>query len=183
MDDDPRAMLAYVLDLVGGLAESLSEADLLVEAPFPGATLADVRAELLRILTRLVEVVGDIPDVAVEGGWSQQWQRLRRQFSSAAERPEVLDRAVATRSGPRPVRMVLLSQIPVLVLLGWDLAVATDRTDDLDEDLLRFVLAIALHAVPARGRRPVPFLGPVRAVAGDASDGMRLAAWLGHRVA
>jgi hypothetical protein len=183
MDDDPRAMLSHVLDLVGGLAGSLSEADLHAESPFPGASLDQVRAELLRILAGLVEAAGDTPDVVTAGGWVSRWHRLRQQLTSATAAPEVLDRAVATGTGLQPVRAVLLAQIPVLVLLGWDLAVATDRTDDLDGDLLRFALAIALHAVPARGRRPTPFLGPVRAVTGDASDGMRLAAWLGHRVA
>jgi hypothetical protein len=186
MDDDPRAMLSHILDLVGALAESLSPEDLPAEAPFPGATLGEVRAELLQVLTRLVEAVNDapvVPDMASEAGWSSRWQGLRRQLSSAGTSPGVLDQVVVTSSGPRPVRMVLLAQIPVLVLLGWDLAVATERMDELDEDVLRFALAIALRAVPARGRRPAPFLGPVRAVDGNASDGARLAAWLGHRVA
>jgi hypothetical protein len=174
-------MFAHVLDRVGALAASIAGEDLSVGTPMPGASLGDVRAEVLRILTGSVEAAGGSPGRALRGGWADRWWRLRREFDRAVARPGTLDRPVPTASGPRPVRMYLIAQVPVLVLLGWDIAVVLGRTDDLDGDLTGLALAITVRAVPAGGRGQDPFLGPVRAVSGNASDGERLAAWVGHR--
>jgi uncharacterized protein (TIGR03086 family) len=71
------------------------------------------------------------------------WAHARDTVLEAIDRPDVLDRQVATISGPQRVEDMIAFHIVDATVHGWDLAQATGVDDHLDPGLARRCLEIS----------------------------------------
>ncbi len=130
-----------------------------------GQTLADREA-----------VVTEVPD----GDWSGAFDAEMDDALAAWKDDALLDSAVALPWATLPGALVAQIYALELVTHGWDLAVATGQTADLDPALAEAVLPVAHQALPPEPRGgELPF-GPVVAVDDGAPAYDRLAGYTGR---
>jgi uncharacterized protein (TIGR03086 family) len=96
-------------------------------------------------------------------------------------RPGLFERTVTTPTGEAPGVILVHLRVAELVVHGWDLAVATGRSTDIDPELADDVLGKWKARLGDRPRTMVPFEDP-QPVAAQAHAADRLAAYLGRSV-
>lgn len=95
--------------------------------------------------------------------------------------PELFARVVSTPVGERPGSYLVAVCVAELLVHGWDLAVATGQSTDLDPELARSVRAECATRLGDTPRTLLPYDEP-RPVPDQATDADRLAAYLGRSV-
>jgi uncharacterized protein (TIGR03086 family) len=199
---DPRPLLARALDQAGDLVAGTAPDALDRATPCHGWDVRTLLAHVVGVERRIAHVgsgglfsdVSSMPDVA-DGDHVAELRAARADVDRVwgLDGPEdttddttddtVLDRELTVPWGTMAGRFVGFGYVQELTVHAWDLAVATGRTDALDDDLAATIEETSHRMVPAEPRGgPIPF-GPPVPVAEDAGASTRLAAWLGRNPA
>jgi uncharacterized protein (TIGR03086 family) len=112
--------------------------------------------------------------------WAAAHQAAAARAAVAWADDAKLDAMFAVPWGKVPGRVALAGYVREVLAHGWDLAAATGRDTELDQQLGAFGLAVAKRSLPADGREGIPF-GPVVEVPASAGTYAQLAAWLGRK--
>ncbi|TDD61002.1 TIGR03086 family protein [Kribbella antibiotica] len=179
-------MFVRALDQTQHLINTTSLDDLAKPTPCPEYDVRTLQAHLLSVIARIdlaltggdplsIPMVTDSPDVAAA------WKEHRVALDVTLTDDSILGRICKLPFGTMPGAAAIGAYTGELTTHSWDLAKATGRLDQLDDDLANTVLPMLRHNLPAEPRGgAVPF-GPVVAVADDASPYDRLAAWQGRQ--
>ncbi|MET9274909.1 TIGR03086 family metal-binding protein [Kribbella sp. NPDC003557] len=185
---DPRPLFVRALDQTQQLIDG-TELETL-DLPTP-CTEYDVRTLLGHLLTVSARI-----NLALRGGdpltipvvttgvddVPAAWKERRVALDSTLADDSVLGRTCKLPWGTFPGAAAIGAYTGELATHAWDLATATGRRDQLDEDLAAQVLPMVRQYVPAEQRGGhVPF-GPVVPVAADAPPYDQLAGWQGRQV-
>jgi uncharacterized protein (TIGR03086 family) len=186
-NNDPRPLFVRALDQTQQLVNTTGPDDL--DLPTP-CDEYDVRALLGHLLTVAARI-----DLALRGGdpltipvvttgvddVPAAWKERRVSLDDTVTDDAVLGRTCKLPWGTFPGAAAIGAYTGELATHAWDLAKATGRLDQLDQDLAAQVLPMVRQFVPADGRGGhIPF-GPVVPAAADASPYDQLAAWQGRQ--
>lgn len=182
---DPRPTLARALDQAGDLIAS-TPLDL-ANRPTPDAewTVGELIDHLQAVVRRIAAVLGgkpfdSVPRSIASTNWAQDWGQGRAAVDEVLADGSFLSRQVTVPWGEVDGASAAASYIGELSVHSWDLAVATDRGDQLDPALAAAALPATRAKIPAEPRGgQVPF-GPVVEVAEDAGPYEQLVAWAGR---
>ncbi|MEO3936511.1 TIGR03086 family metal-binding protein [Dermatophilaceae bacterium Soc4.6] len=186
---DPRPLLLRALDQVGLLVDGLSADDLDRPTPCPDYAVRELLGHLVAVEGRIAHIAAggqpfDVPSVVTgigDDGWVDAWQEGRRRLDTVLADDRVLAGTIAHPARVMPARLALFAYVSEVAVHAWDLAVAVDRRDGLDQSLAQVVLGPVQAALPAHPRGgPVPFAEVVE-VGADATPYDRLVAWMGRR--
>lgn len=112
--------------------------------------------------------------------WLGDWSSARSDIEAVIADTAVLERQVTVPWGTVTGAQAVGSYAGELSTHAWDLAVATGRSDELDDALATAILPAARAMIPAQPRGgPIPF-GPVVEVGPDASAYEQLVAFEGR---
>ncbi|GAA2812716.1 TIGR03086 family metal-binding protein [Kribbella solani] len=184
---DPRPLFVRALDQAEQLIGGTDPDHYNLQTPCDDYDVRTLENHLLSVLTRI--------DLALRGGdpltipviatgvddIPASWKERRTTLDGTIANDAVLEQICTLPWGTLPGAAALAGYTGELTTHAWDLAKATGRLDELDQDLAAQVLPIVRRSIPAeeRGGR-VPF-GPVVQVADDASPYDQLAAWQGRQ--
>jgi uncharacterized protein (TIGR03086 family) len=151
----------------------------------------DVRAlvgHLVAVLNRITAVARGVPVSETprettgvpDDGWADAARSALRGATSTWSDPDLLERRLELPFGTMPGAAALAAYTAELTTHSWDLAVATGRSVDWDEDVVTAALATSRRVLPSGERPPdVPFATAVP-VPDDAPAIDRLVAWQGR---
>ncbi len=182
---DPRPMFIRALDQTQQLIDNVGPDELGLPTPCPEYDVRTLLGHLLSVVHRInlaltggdpltIPKVTDSPDIA--GAWKEH----RTALDATLTDDSILGRICKLPFGTLPGAAAIGAYTGELTTHSWDLAKATGRLDQLDDELAVQVLAMVRQFLPAEPRGgDIPF-GPVVPVADDASPYDRLAAWQGR---
>ncbi|MFB6718825.1 TIGR03086 family metal-binding protein [Kribbella sp. NPDC056345] len=183
---DPRPLFIRALDQTQQLIDSVGPDEFGLRTPCPEYDVRTLLGHLLSVVHRInlaltggdpltIPTVTDSPDIA------GTWKEHRTALDTTLTDDSILGRICKLPFGTLPGAAAIGAYTGELTTHSWDLAKATGRLDQLDDDLANAVLPMIQQFLPAEPRGGgVPF-GPVVAVADDASPYDRLAAWQGRQ--
>lgn len=184
---DPRADFARVVQAVGGLIESTTEAELGLPTPCPEFTVKELLEHLVLIPTRAAAVGrGEhwttTADEPRDSGWHDAWMEANHAVMDAWTDPAKLGQEYEVPWGTFPGAAILIAWTGEIAVHGWDLATARGVDFSIDDDFLQVAL-VGAKFIPAEGRDDpmVPF-GPVVDPGPDASVLLQIAGWMGRDV-
>jgi uncharacterized protein (TIGR03086 family) len=185
--NDPRPLFVRAVDQAERLVTTTSPDDLARPTPCDEYDVNTLLGHLLTVAARI--------DLALNGGdpltipvvttgvddVPAAWKERRVALDSTLADDTVLGRICKLPWATLPGAAAIGGYTGELATHAWDLATATWRRDQLDEDLAVQVLPLVRQFVPAEQRGGhVPF-GPVVQVAEDAAPYDQLAAWQGRK--
>ncbi|GAA4775264.1 TIGR03086 family metal-binding protein [Actinomycetospora chlora] len=189
---DPRPLLTRALDQIGTLIAGTAPEHLDRPTPCDGWDVRALLGHLVGVHRRIAHVgagghFSDVPADPAAGVVDDPATALAaaradidRVWGLDGRDDTVLDRELTVPWGTMPGRFVGFGYVQELTVHAWDLAAATDRTGELDEDLAAATEETSHRMVPAEPRGgPIPF-GPPVPVADGAAPYTRLVAWLGR---
>ncbi|MFD3399995.1 TIGR03086 family metal-binding protein [Kribbella sp. NPDC058693] len=184
---DPRPLFVRALDQTQQLVDTTGPDTLDLPTPCDEYDVRTLLGHLLTVSARI--------DLALNGGdpltipvvttgvddVPAAWKERRVSLDETLADNAVLGRVCTLPWGTLPGAAAIAAYTGELATHAWDLAKATGRLDQLDQDIAAHVLPMVRQFVPAdvRGGH-VPF-GPVVPVADDASPYDQLAGWQGRR--
>ncbi|WP_405057114.1 TIGR03086 family metal-binding protein [Kribbella sp. NBC_01505] len=183
---DPRPLFIRALDQTQGLIDTIGPDELSRPTPCPEYDVRTLQAHLLSVVARInlaltggdplsIPKVTDSPDIA------GTWKEHRTALDVTLADDSILGRICKLPFGTLPGAAAIGAYTGELTTHSWDLAKATGRLDQLDDELANQVLPMVSQFLPAEPRGgDIPF-GPVVPVADDASPYDRLAAWQGRQ--
>lgn len=181
---DTRPLLTRALDQAGRLVAGTDPNTFADPTPCDDWDVATLTGHLLAVVRRIGAILdgadpATLPRFLEVGDAGADWDRERATTDTAMAAPGVLDRVVTVPFGTVTGWQAIGSYAGEFCTHAWDLAVATGRTDELDESLAAAVLPGVLQFIPAQRDENIPF-GPVVPTADDASAYDRLVAWEGR---
>lgn len=185
--DDPRFAFAKVVDAVGSLIETTDVTMLGNATPCPEFTVKELLEHMILVVRR-VAVIGrgehwsTVTEEPADSGWGEQYRSAAHDIMLAWGDPSILETTLEVPWGEFPGSVLMYTYTAELATHGWDLAVATDRPFEVDDDLLRGAL-VAIKFIPAEGRDTpeVPFSAVVDP-GPDAPVLLQIAGWGGRNV-
>lgn len=187
--DDPRPALDAVVAEVGRLIAGTTTDQLTGPTPCPDFTVKELTEHLILVLWRIAAIGrGDhwssVTEEAIDSGWHEDYLAAATDLRSVWNRPAMLDGVYEVPWGTLPAAPVLLSYVAEVAVHGWDLATATGQSISLDDQVIAPALGVVQFGLPADGRvgTDMPF-DPVVDPGADAPVLLRLAGWLGRKVA
>jgi uncharacterized protein (TIGR03086 family) len=184
--NDPRPMLIRALDQTQQLMDTVGSEDLDLPTPCPEYDVSTLRGHLLSVVGRIDLALSggnvlDIPSITTATDVMGTWKERRARLDATLVDDDVLGRICKLPWGTLPSAAAVAAYTGELTTHSWDLAKATGRLDQLDDELATYVLPLVHQFLPAEPRGGhVPF-GPVVPVADDASPYDRLAGWQGRQ--
>ena len=181
---DTRPLLDRALDQAGHLVLSTDPADGPRSTPCQDWDVNDLTSHLLAVVHRIGAILGGadpavLPRMIETADTAAAWERERSETSAVLANEEVLDRVVVVPWGTVTGWQAIGSYAGELTTHAWDLAVATGRTDELDDALAIAVLPGVRQYIPAERGEHLPF-APVVQVSTDATAYEQLVAWEGR---
>jgi uncharacterized protein (TIGR03086 family) len=185
---DPRPHFLAAARTAAGLIASTPPGRLADPTP---CTDYDVRAlvgHLVAVLRRIAAVARGVPVSATsrettgvpDDAWAEAADGALREATSAWSDPDLLVRPFELPFGTMPGAAALAAYTAELTTHAWDLARATGRTVDWDDDVVTAALTASLRMLPPGQRPPgIPF-GAAVPVPDDAPAIDRLVAWQGR---
>lgn len=182
---DLRPLLLDALGVVDDLVATVEPTDLDRPTPCTDFAVRGLLDHLVMVVRRVrvvltgghfadVPQVTGLPDDELAGAFSDGLAVLRTTL------PDVDLTALATAPfGTVPNAAALASYVGEVLVHGWDLARALDRTDLLRGALAEPVVEPASRRLPREGREGLPF-GEVVDAPADADALERLVAWMGR---
>jgi len=137
--------------------------------------LTGLVAHVTVVVDRLAQTLGT-PKTYQDG--DPDWASARDQALHAIATADP-GKTVTLPFGTMPAQAAFGVLLGELATHGWDLAVAIDRTDLLDQTLGTAAASLVSARIPEHPRDGMPF-GPVIPVAADAPPYDRLAEWMGR---
>jgi len=188
MTNDPRALFVRALDQTQQLVNTTGPDDLDLQTPCDEYDVRTLLGHLLTVAARIDLALngGDpltIPVVTTTGvdDVPAAWKERRVALDATLADDSILGRTCKLPWGTFPGAAAIGAYTGELATHAWDLATATGRRDQLDEELAAQVLPMVRQYVPAEERGGhIPF-GPVVPVAADAPPYDQLAGWQGRR--
>ena len=186
VENDPRPLFVRALDQTQQLVNTTSPDHLTLPTPCEEYDVSTLQGHLLTVVARIDLALrgGDpltIPMVTTTDDVQAAWKERRVSLDETLTRDDVLGRICKLPWGTLPGAAAIAAYTGELATHSWDLAKATGRRNELDQDLAAQVLPMVRQYVPAEQRGGhVPF-GPVVPVADDASPYDQLAGWQGRR--
>jgi uncharacterized protein (TIGR03086 family) len=183
---DPRPLFVRALDQTQHLINNTAADDLTKPTPCPEYDVRTLQGHLLSVVARinLALTGGDplsLPKVTDSEDAASTWKEHRTALDATLADDSVLGRMCKLPFGTLPGAAAIGAYTGELTTHSWDLAKATGRLDQLDDELANSVLPMVRQFLPAEPRGgEIPF-GPVVAVADDASPYDRLAGWQGRQ--
>ena len=188
---DPVELLARALRLTSDVIATIEPDQAGLPTPCRSWDVTDLVSHLIDDLRKFtLRATGGSPDwkapaERVTDGWSQAFDTGAEELLAAWRRVGDLSGTVqAPGMGELPARFPVDQQIAELTVHAWDLATATGRPTDLDEQVGRAALSWAQGALrpefrgeESEGRA----FGPETPIAPDAPLYDRLAAYFGRR--
>lgn len=182
---DLRPMLARAMDQAGRLIDGTDPAQGSLPTPCDDFDVATLIGHLLGVVRRIGVVLDgrpfyEAPSLLESTDWSADWASGRAATEQIIAVDSNQTRVVTVPWGEVTGGAALATYVGELGVHAWDLAVATGRTDQLDDELATAALAPYQQKVPAEPRGgQIPF-GPVVPVPDDADPYARLVAWTGR---
>ncbi len=182
---DPRPALATALDQTGELIAGTHADQAGLPTPNQDWNVGELIGHLQAVVRRIGVVLSGQPFWAVPReiettDWVSDWAEGRAQTDAVLADDALLARQVSVPWGEVDGASAAASYIGELSVHAWDLAIATGRTDQLNEQLAIGALPAYMDKVPAGQRGgEIPF-GPVVEVPEDATGYQRLVAWTGR---
>lgn len=186
---DPRPLLRAAFDQIERLLAATTSEDLTRPTPCTEWDVATLIAHLGGVALRVGgglrrEPLAELPrfveprDLA---GLRAAWQTERARTEESLADDALLEGEIERPFGMVPAPAALAAFVGELATHAWDLAVAIDRTDLLEDELAVHGLEPSRRFIPAhiREMEAVPFEAVVE-VAEDAGAYERLAAWAGR---
>lgn len=183
---DPRESMFRAADLVGRVLAAVPEGAGAQPTPCTQWSVDDLRGHVVAVTARVAHIarggypfdlptsLEDEPEEGFAAAFASGVAGVREAWSD----PALLGTIVHHPAGDMPGAAGATIYTQEFAVHAVDLAVAIDRTDLLEEDLMEEVLEISRRFVPAE-RVGFPFDPPVEAPA-DAPVHVRLSAWLGR---
>ncbi|MGZ0147566.1 TIGR03086 family metal-binding protein [Kribbella sp. WER1] len=187
VENDPRPLFVRALDQTEQLVNATSPDDLALPTPCDEYDVNTLLGHLLTVIARI--------NLALQGGdpltipmvttgvddVPAAWKERRVALDTTLTDDTVLGRICKLPWATLPGAAAIVGYTGELTTHSWDLAKATGRLSELDDDLATQVLPLVQQFIPADQRGGhVPF-GPVVQVATDASPYDQLAAWQGRQ--
>ncbi|MEW1959015.1 TIGR03086 family metal-binding protein [Kineococcus sp. NPDC059986] len=184
--EDPRQTMFLAADLAGRVLDAVPDGAHPDPTPCTEWTVDDLRGHLVAVTARVAHIARggypfDLPTLLEEepaGGFAAAYAAGVAGVRAAWADDAVLTATVHHPAGDMPGAAGATVYAQEFATHAVDLAVATGRTDLLDEGFLARVLEIARRVVPAQ-REGFPFAPPV-AVPDDAPAHVQLSGWLGR---
>ena len=185
---DPRPLFGKALDQTARQIAAVRPGELGHRTPCADYDVRALLGHVLSVLRKLVRVsvgedareVPDVIDGIADDGWASAFAQARGEVERAWADDAMLDRTVTLPWATMPGRVALDAYTHELTAHSWDLAHATGRTADLDEDLaVRALAAFTEFAPPEERSERGPF-GPIVEAPEEADAYTRLAAFLGR---
>ncbi|GAA1677344.1 TIGR03086 family metal-binding protein [Kribbella yunnanensis] len=182
---DPRPMFIRALDQTQHLIDTVGPDEFTKPTPCPEYDVRTLLGHLLSVAHRInlaltggdpltIPKVTDSPDIA------GTWKEHRTALDATLTDDSILALICKLPFGTLPGAAAIAAYTGELTTHSWDLAKATGRLDQLDDELAEHVLTLVRQFLPAEPRGgDIPF-GPVVPVADDASPYDRLAGWQGR---
>lgn len=182
---DLRPQLARALDQTGRLIETTDPAQGSRPTPCGELDVAGLVGHLLGVSRRIGVVLDgrpfhEAPSHIDSTDWPADWATGRAATDAVLADDSNLARMVTVPWGTVPGAAAVGSYIGELTVHCWDLAAATGRVDELDNELAEMSLRSYQQFVPAEPRGgEIPF-GPVVPVPDNADAYDRLVGWTGR---
>lgn len=146
--------------------------------PCPDYNVTELVAHVAAVVDRLAQTLGT-PRTG-QGG-DPNWASARDQALQAIATADP-GKTVTLPFGTMPAQAAYGVLLGELATHGWDLAIAIERPDLLDQSLGAAAASLVSARIPEHPRDGMPF-GPVIPVAADAPPYDRLAGWMGRNPA
>ena len=185
-NQDPRPMFLRALDQTQALIDAVEPGDLGLPTPCAEYDVRTLLGHQLAVLDRIDTALNggnpvELPMVTTTDDVTGVWKERRTKLEATLTAGTILGRTCTVPWGTVPGAVAIAGYTGELTVHSWDLAKATGRVDELDDDLATYLLPLVQRAIPAEPRGGhIPF-GPVVPVADDASPYDRLVAWEGRR--
>jgi uncharacterized protein (TIGR03086 family) len=188
---DPRFDFAHVIAQAGRLIETTDPGDLANPTACTDYDTETLIAHMVAILRRVAVVARgedpfSVPQLAEkpdDGSWHDSWTAAAHEVQAEWADPAVLDRVLTLPFGEMPGGIALTIYCGEFAVHAWDLATATGRIAEFDDERIRPALEGAKFGLPAEGRGAEMPFDPVVAVPDDAPVVDQLAGWMGRAVA
>lgn len=187
IDNDPRPLFVRALDQTQQLVTTTDPEHLALPTPCDEYDVRTLLGHLVSVVARINLALngGDpltIPVIATDvDDVPTAWKVRRAALDETLTDDAVLGRICKLPWGTLPGAAAIAGYTGELTTHSWDLAKATGRVNELDDDLATQVLPMVRQFIPADQRGGhVPF-GAVVPVADDASPYDQLAAWQGRQ--
>lgn len=186
---DPRFDFAHVASVAGRLIAETPDDAMGRPTPCSDYDVERLTGHLVAVMQRIAAVgQGDDPfsvpreSPRTEQGFHADWLEAAHDVMNVWADPAILDRLIKVPFGEFPGAATITFYCGELAVHSWDLAVATDRVVEFDDERLASALQAVRHGIPAEGRdaEEMPF-SVVVPVAEDAPVVDQLAGWMGHR--
>jgi uncharacterized protein (TIGR03086 family) len=185
--DDPRTGLTAVAAQLGDLIGATPEDTLSNATPCPEFNVKDLQEHVVMVMRRVAAIGrgehwSSIDSEAQDSGWHEAYLAAKQEAHEAWADPAKLGETYEVPWGELPGAPLLYTYTAELSTHGWDLATATDRPLEVDDDLLHGAL-VSIKFVPAEGRDDpdVPF-SEVVDPGPDAPLLLQIAGWGGRQV-
>ena len=181
---DQRDLLRRALDQTEALIAGTNPGDSGRPTPCTEYDVNQLIGHLIGVQRRIAAVLSggqpfSVPVVVESSDWRGDWASTRPEVDAVLADDAVLSRQVSVPWGTLPGGAAIASYVGELATHDWDLAVATGRTADLDDELATAALPAQQAKIPPGPRENLPF-APAVEVADDASPYARLVAWSGR---
>ncbi|CAM5243434.1 TIGR03086 family protein [Streptomyces spiroverticillatus] len=185
---DPRNSLWAAVALAGDTLLAARPDQLDTPTPCTDFTVARLGRHLVAVLRRIALAgsggdpmsVPPVADDVADDALPKAWAEAVREAQDAWADPAVLARPLPLPFGTLPGAAAALAFTVEFTVHTWDLATATGRQPDWNEEVVTLSATTAQRSIPAEPRGgPVPF-GPVVAVSDDAPAIEKLVAWTGR---
>jgi uncharacterized protein (TIGR03086 family) len=185
---DPRELMRQALDAASAIVGGLKPDMMSDPTPCTEFDVATLTNHLTGAITRAASIAHDVP---VEGmlessgeepaqGWVAAFEAAREDVLEAWTDDALLGKMYTLPWATVPGAGIVTMYAMEAALHSWDLAVATDQEDLLDDAVSEALLPTARQFLPAEHRGgEIPF-APVVEIADDARAADRLAAFTGR---
>lgn len=187
---DPRPQMRAALDQTEHQLELLDDADLSRATPCAEFDVRTLVEHLVAVLRKLATVGrgGDMTAVAdpaddLRDPLLEEFRRARADLDEVWANDPALDQDHTLAWGVMTGRDLLDAYAHEFTVHAWDLALVTDRVQELDSGLAEAALDWYSRNVPADDRSVEGPFGPVVEVADDADVYTRLAGFVGRTAA
>lgn len=185
--DDPRFGFAAVVGGVRALIESTDPATLGNATPCSEFTVKELLEHMVLVVRRVAAIGrgehwSSVTEEPSDSGWAEQYASATHDIQDAWADPAILEKVLEAPWGEFPGAVLIYTFTAELATHGWDLAVATNRPFEIDDDLLQGAL-VSIKFIPAEGRDTpeVPF-SEVVDPGPDAPVLLQIAGWAGRDV-
>ncbi len=181
---DTRPLLDRAVDQAERLLLSTEPEQRHLPTPCEGWDVTDLTHHLLAVVRRIGAILGGadpatLPRMIETSDLDADWHAERSTADTILSKDEVLERVVVVPWGTVTGWQAIASYAGELTTHAWDLAVATGRTEQLDDSLAAAVLPGVRQFIPAERGEHIPF-APVVAVGPHATPYEQLVAWEGR---